>query len=69
MEIFFRFQIIRENILYINCNYSRKFSFFLFFFLKKRFEKRVYLSRIFKNIHKNIFIINDALKMFDEKWK
>lgn len=32
MEIFFRFQIIRENILYINCNYSRKFSFFLFFF-------------------------------------
>lgn len=40
-----------------------------FFFWKKWFEtneKRVYLSWIFKNIHKNIFIINDALRVFDK---
>lgn len=50
MEIFFRFQITRENILYV--------FFFFFFFWKKRLEtdeKRVYL---FKNIHKEYFYNN-----------
>lgn len=59
MEIFFRFQITRENILYV---------FFFFFFFgrndSKRTKNEFTYSRIFI---RNIFIIiNDASTMFDK---
>lgn len=57
MEIFFRFQITRENILYV----------FFFFFGRndsKRTKNEFTYSRIFI---RNIFIIiNDASTMFDK---